>query len=156
VSGSPASAAATATASSVSVTYRYVTFAYAYKYTVQQGENLFRIALKFNTTVAAIQAANGLGSNSIFVGQQLIIPTNTLFSGGATASPTPATPKPSGTPAAASATAAPKQTTYVVQQGDNLFRIALKFNTTIAAIQAANGLTGTNILVGQKLIIPGK
>jgi len=30
-------------------------------------------------------------------------------------------------------------TTYTVQPGDNLFRIALKFNTTVAAIQAANG-----------------
>jgi LysM repeat protein len=157
VSGSPASsAAATATASSASVTYRYVTFTYAYKYTVQPGDNLFRIALKFNTTVAAIQAANGLGSNSIFVGQQLIIPTNTLFSGAATtATPVVTTPKASVT-LAASTTTAPRQTTYIVQRGDNLFRIALKFNTTVAAIQAANGLTGTNILVGQKLIIPGK
>ena len=44
-------------------------------HTVAPGENLFRIALRYGTSVAAIQQANGLGSsNVIFVGQQLAIP----------------------------------------------------------------------------------
>jgi LysM repeat protein len=52
------------------------------------------------------------------------------------------------------ATPAPSQRTYVVQQGDTLNLIAQQFGTTVAAIQAANGLTGTEINVGQVLIIP--
>jgi LysM repeat protein len=52
------------------------------------------------------------------------------------------------------ATPAPSQRTYVVQQGDTLNLIAQQFGTTVQAIQAANGLTGTEINVGQVLIIP--
>lgn len=45
-------------------------------YTVKEGDTLFRIALQFNTTVDAIVAANGLGSQDaiIFPGQVLTIP----------------------------------------------------------------------------------
>ena len=43
---------------------------------------------------------------------------------------------------------------HVVQPGDNLFRIALRYNTTVQVIMAANGLTDYNIHVGQQLRIP--
>ncbi|HKZ69468.1 MAG TPA: LysM peptidoglycan-binding domain-containing protein [Anaerolineales bacterium] len=111
-------------------------------YTVQPGDNLFRIGLKFNTTAAAIQTANGLASPIIRVGQVLCIPT-----GGAV---TPTKPGPT-----AIATSSTIPGTYTVQAGDNLFRIAIKFNTTIAAIQQLNGLTSAIIRVGQVLKIPG-
>jgi LysM repeat protein len=46
-------------------------------------------------------------------------------------------------------------TTYVVQPGDNLFRISLRFGRTMDAIAAANGITNyALIFVGQTLIIP--
>ncbi len=45
-------------------------------------------------------------------------------------------------------------TIHVVQPGDNLFRIALRYNTTVQVIMAANGLTDYNIHVGQQLRIP--
>jgi LysM repeat protein len=41
---------------------------------VQPGQNLFRIALRYGTTVTAIVDANGLSSHTIYVGQQLVIP----------------------------------------------------------------------------------
>jgi len=43
---------------------------------------------------------------------------------------------------------------HVVQRGENLFRIALRYGTTVQAIMAANGLTDYNIHVGQQLRIP--
>jgi len=44
-------------------------------YTVQAGDNLFRIALKFGVSMQAIAAANGLGNyNFIYIGQVLKIP----------------------------------------------------------------------------------
>lgn len=47
-------------------------------------------------------------------------------------------------------------TTYIVQSGDNLWKIAQKFGTTVAAIVAQNGITDANyIVVGQKLTISG-
>ena len=74
----------------------------------------------------------------------------------ATASTAPSTAASASAAASATtpATPAPSQRTYVVQQGDTLNLIAQQFGTTVAAIQAANGLTGTEITVGQVLIIP--
>lgn len=99
-------------------------------YVVQQGDTLYSIARRFGTTVEAIKAANGLTSNTISVGQRLTIP------GG-----TPSTPEPGAT-------------LYVVQPGDTLYSISRRYNTTVQAIMAANGLTSTNIIVGQQLRIP--
>ena len=45
--------------------------------------------------------------------------------------------------------------TYVVQRGDNLFRIALRYDTSISAIMTRNGITDPTVLsVGQQLVIP--
>jgi putative chitinase len=102
-------------------------------HTVQRGENLFRIALRYNTTVEAIAASNGIRNPQlIYVGQKLTIPQ-----GGGT------TP-PSGS-----------GQTHVVQPGENLFRIALRYGTTAQAIAAANNLPNIHLIyVGQVLRIP--
>lgn len=99
---------------------------------VQRGENLFRIALKYNTTVEAIAAANGIRNPQlIYVGQKLTIPK------GGTA------PPPGG------------GRTHVVQPGENLFRIALRYGTTPQAIAAANNLPNVHLIyAGQVLRIP--
>jgi LysM repeat protein len=43
-------------------------------YTVQRGDTLYSIARRYGSTVDAVKAANGLTSNNINPGQQLIIP----------------------------------------------------------------------------------
>ena len=43
-------------------------------YTVQEGDTLYDIARTFETTVAAIKELNGLTSNTLHVGQVLLIP----------------------------------------------------------------------------------
>jgi lysostaphin len=51
--------------------------------------------------------------------------------------------------------ASPGPKTYIVKPGDTLTSIAIKFNTTVAALVAANQLSNpNNITVGQTLIIP--
>ena len=46
------------------------------------------------------------------------------------------------------------QQIHIVQAGENLFRIALKYNTSVSAIAAANNISDvTRIYVGQQLII---
>jgi len=46
-------------------------------------------------------------------------------------------------------------TIHVVQRGENLFRIALQYDLTTEQVAEANGITDvSNILVGQRLIIP--
>ena len=45
---------------------------------------------------------------------------------------------------------------HVVQPGENLFRIALRYGTSVQALAAANGIVNTGrIYVGQRLVIPG-
>jgi LysM repeat protein len=47
------------------------------------------------------------------------------------------------------------RTTYLVQPGDNLFRISLRFNRSMAAIASANGITNYSLIyAGQVLVIP--
>jgi LysM repeat protein len=101
---------------------------------VQRGENLFRIALRYGTTVEAIASANGIANPSrIYVGQVLTIPS-------------PGT-QPSSPPTGA--------TTYVVQPGDNLFRIALRYNMNYLYLAQYNGIANpSSIYVGQVLRIP--
>ena len=100
---------------------------------VQAGENLFRIALRYGTTVDALMAANNLTSQTIYVGQKLVIP-------GSGAQPQP--PVSGGT-------------TYVVKRGDNLYRIALSFGLSYQQLAQYNGITDPNaIYVGQVLKIP--
>ena len=100
-------------------------------HTVQAGENLFRIALRYGTTVEAIASANGIANPAmIYVGQELTIPA-----GGEAA--------PEG------------EATYVVQPGDNLFRIALRYNMSYIYLAQYNGISNpANIRVGQILRIP--
>ena len=87
---------------------------------VQQGENLFRIALRHGVTVDALVAANSLSNpRLIYVGQRLVIPS-------AGSSTRPATSSVSGV--------------HIVQRGENLFRIALRYGVTVDALAAANGI----------------
>jgi len=100
---------------------------------VQPGENLFRIALRYGTTVEAIASANGIANPALInVGQTLTIPTGTQ----------PSPPSPGAT-------------TYVVQSGDNLFRIALRYNMSHVYLAQYNNIANpSNIYVGQVLNIP--
>lgn len=65
------------------------------RYTVRRGDNLFRIALNHNTTVARLAQINNIADvTRIYAGQVLLIPItgssgNPNPSGGATPTPTP-------------------------------------------------------------------
>jgi LysM repeat protein len=44
---------------------------------------------------------------------------------------------------------------YVVQAGDTLSLIAERFGTSVAALQQANGLGGSDVIaIGRELVIP--
>lgn len=116
------------------------------RHVVQPGENMFRIALRYNVSIAAISQANNISNpNLIFVGQSLLIPGTT---GGTAPTPAPSQPTPPPNTGAG--------TTYTVQRGDTLATIARRFGTNFAAIAAANGIANPNLIyVGQVLTING-
>ena len=70
--------------------------------------------------------------------------------------PTAVRASPSEAPSVApSESVAPSaRATYTVKRGDTLLAIARRFNTTAAKIRAANGMTTSNLKIGQVLRIP--
>lgn len=114
---------------------------------VQPGETLYRIGLRYGVSWQAIMQANGLNSTIIYVGQQLVIPVEGIPAATQAAPANP--PQPAPTPSA------PSTTTYIVQRGDTLFRIATRFGVTTAELAAANNLVNPALIyVGQVLTIP--
>ncbi|MDX2138274.1 MAG: LysM peptidoglycan-binding domain-containing protein [Chloroflexota bacterium] len=94
---------------------------------VQRGETLYRIARQYSMTTTVLQAMNGIpNANRIYVGQSLCVAQQ--VSGG---------------------------TTYVVQAGDTLGRIARRFGVDMNVLARINGISNPNrIYTGQTLIIP--
>jgi len=108
---------------------------------VQQGETLPRIAEQYGIPWLDVARANDIGSPYwVVVGQRLVIPRTATP---AALSPEESTVTPSG------------ERTHIVQQGENLFRIALKYGMSWEAIAQANAISNpADIYVGQKLVIP--
>lgn len=110
----------------------------AVTYVVQPGDQLLRIARRFGLTLSQLRSANGLTSDTITPGRVLFIPT----------------PIPTSTPRPPTSTPTGNYVAYVVQPGDRLQRIAVWYGVTVAAIRAANNLSGDTISVGRTLTIP--
>ena len=97
---------------------------------VRWGENLYRIARYYGTTVEAIATANSIANpNRIYAGQRLRIPGATMPPAGGF--------------------------WYTVHYGDTLSGLAWRFGRSTWAIANANGITNPNwIYAGRKLYIP--
>ena len=50
----------------------------------------------------------------------------------------------------------PVDQTYTVASGDSLWAISKKFGVSVSSIQSKNGISGSNLRIGQILMIPGK
>ncbi len=122
-------------------------------YIVQPGDDLEHIARRYGITVQALAQLNGIvNPNSVVIGQVLVVPGPGNNYPGGTVAPTiiPTRPGQPGQPAQPGG-----QRTHVVQAGENLFRIALRYGVTLDALMRANGITNPNLIyVGQVLRIP--
>lgn len=94
-------------------------------YTVKKGDSLYKIAASYGTSVSEIMNLNNLKSTALSIGQVLKIPTSNSDA----------------------------NTTYTVKNGDNLYSIARKFNTSVDTIKRKNNLSSNLLSIGQKLII---
>ncbi|MBI5303339.1 MAG: LysM peptidoglycan-binding domain-containing protein [Chloroflexi bacterium] len=102
---------------------------FACKYTVAAKDTVFSIAYRYQVKWYQLMQANYLYSPLIFVGQTLNVPCRT--------------PQPAPFPI------------YTVVAGDNLFRIAVKYETSIYAIALVNGIHNPHLIyVGQNLVVP--
>lgn len=95
-------------------------------YIVKSGDTLWTIANKNGISVDKLKDINNLNTNLLTIGQKLLLPKSTSGSG----------------------------KTYVVKNGDNLYKIAQNNGTTVTEIINLNNLPTTNLSIGQILQLP--
>lgn len=113
-------------------------------YKVAKGDNLSKIANRFNTTVAQIQADNKMNDDKLKLGQSLkISPNKKLYR----------VVKKSD---AAKSKPAEEKTivNHKVKAGESLSVLAKKYNTTISDIISENRMSNTVVMAGQTIKIP--
>ena len=95
---------------------------------VQPGDSLWKISTQYKIPIDEIVKLNQLDTTTLTINQQLLIPS---------------------LPAKEVI-----ESTYIVQPGDSLWKIANEFNVTVDQLKTANSLSTNLLSVGQKLIIP--
>ncbi|MGB8643853.1 MAG: LysM peptidoglycan-binding domain-containing protein [Anaerolineae bacterium] len=109
-------------------------------YYIRSGDNLFRIGLLYGVSYNYLAQLNGIPDpNLIYAGTSISVPCT--GSGGG------------GVPVAIPQNCGASQS-YTVVPGDNLFRIAYNFKTSLDWVRSANNLYGRVLRPGMVLTIP--
>ena len=93
-------------------------------YVVRSGDSLWSIAKRYDVSVDELKSANGLTSNLLAIGQELVIPQTSEYK------------------------------TYIVKSGDSLWKIARDNNVNVNDLIGLNNLNSTVLQIGQQLLIP--
>jgi membrane-bound lytic murein transglycosylase D len=109
-------------------------------YVVAEGDNLYKIAKKFNPRIDVIVGLNNLQNMNIDKGQRLKVVDDGTYK-----DPNPVE--------RTDATTGVKSKVHVVRQGENLWEIARRYKTTTTQIQKLNNMNTDKIDVRQELII---
>ena len=147
-------------------------------YVVKSGDTLYKIANQYGLTVNELKDLNGLTSDSLSIGQTLVVgnssssgsndtmytvvPGDSLYAianrYGVTVDELKAynnlTSNMLSIGQILKIPSHGNEVIYTVVAGDNLYAIAQKYNTSVNAIMNANNLTNSMLSIGQKLIIP--
>jgi LysM repeat protein len=120
-------------------------------YIMQPGDTLEAVARRYGISVQELARLNGIvNPNRLVIGQVLAVPGPGNNIPGGTSAPTiiPTQPGANNPPPASGRR-------HVVQAGENLFRISLRYNVTLDALMRANGISNPNVVfAGQVLVIP--
>ena len=115
-------------------------------YVVQNGDTLWDLAKRFDTTINELCKLNQISKDSILrIGMELEVPKagdsvmNITIESAAVYQPTDF----EGT-----------GKVYRVVSGDSLSKIAKQYDVSVSAIKATNGLSSDTILIGRELLIP--
>ena len=106
-------------------------------YTVKSGDTLSEIAIRFRTSVKKIKTWNGIRNDMIYVGKKLTIHVPLNYKEN----------KNKNTKSSS------RKIIYTVKRGDSLSRISYKYGASIKNIKKWNDIQGSNIRIGDKLII---
>lgn len=111
-------------------------------YTVQSGDTLSGIALKFSTTSSKLAQLNSISNpNLIYVGQRLLVNQSSNSNSSS-----------SGQSSSTTTNTETSSANYTVKSGDTLSGIASQYNTTVNQIVSLNQLSNPNLIyVGQVL-----
>jgi LysM repeat protein len=115
-------------------------------YVVQNGDTLWDLAKRFDTTINELCKLNGISKDSILrIGMELEVPKagDSLMS---ITKESAAVYQPTNFEGTGQV--------YKVVSGDSLSKIANQYDVSVAAIKATNGLSSDTILIGQELLIP--
>ena len=97
-------------------------------YTVVAGDNLYSISRRFGLTVDKLKRLNNLTSNTLSIGQRLLV--------------SDVSEMPSD------------NNTYIVKAGDSLYKIANQYGVSVNELMQENNLSSTLLSIGQILTIP--
>ena len=97
------------------------------QYIVQRGDTLYSLALKYNTTVDKLRNLNNLNTNTLTIGQILVLPIETDID---------------------------EYDIYVVKKGDSLWSISRKFNIDINDLIELNNLKDLTLQINQSILVP--
>jgi LysM repeat protein len=116
-------------------------------YVVKANDTPASVATQFKTTVEVLKSLNPTMGNTLNVGDTLIVPKL-------------AEAQPTEPPATQPTTAPPASTgprVHIVQAGENLYRIGLRYGVSWPSIARANGIVNPTLLqAGQRLVIPAR
>ena len=96
-------------------------------YIVKNGDTLYSIARKFNTSISELINLNNLTSTNLSIGQQIMLPSGEEQN---------------------------DYVTYEVLDGDSLYSIANKYNISVSDLIDFNALSTTVLTVGEVIRIP--
>lgn len=101
-------------------------------YIVKTGDNLFNIASKYDISVSELRSINNLSSDTLFVGQQLLVPvSNDIID-----------------------TSITNYVDYRVVSGDTLYGIANRYGVSVDELKRINNLSNNNLSVSQVIKVP--
>lgn len=104
-------------------------------YIVKKNDTLYGIASKYNTTVDILKRLNNFTTNTLYIGQEIIVPNN------------------NGTPDD-DITQPSEYDIYIVKKGDSLWLIANNYGITVDELVSMNNLKNLTLQIGQELKVP--
>lgn len=106
------------------------------KHRVRKGDNLWKIAKRYDTTVASLRQLNQFNRQSLYVGQLLTVQASIPLK------------------VANQNSASAKTQKHKIRKGENLWTIAKRYGTTVALLRKLNQFKGNLLAVGNFLKVP--